>query len=135
MSPYAAAILRANEAFYRYFSIGDYTSMARLWAKRAPVTCLHPGLPTLIGRESVLESWQEIIAQNAPLSLVCHHARVEVYGECAVVTCYEGNGEQPAHLAATNVFVREDDEWKMVHHQAGPLAGAISPPMKQSGLN
>jgi ketosteroid isomerase-like protein len=135
MTPDEAAILRANESFYRAFSTGDYPKMARLWAEQAPVSCLHPGLPALIGREPVMQSWRQILAQSAQMAMRCDHARVHRLGESAIVTCYEANGEEPAHLAATNVFVREGDAWRMVHHHAGPLARAISRPPARAGLN
>ncbi len=34
--------------------------------------------------------------------------------------CYEVLG--PNVLVATNVFLREDGAWRMVHHHAGPCA-------------
>jgi ketosteroid isomerase-like protein len=128
-----AAILRANESFYRAFSAGDYAAMERVWAAHAPVSCLHPGLPALVGRETVMQSWRQILAQSGQIVMRCDHARVQLFGESAVVTCYEGNGDEPAHLAATNVFVREGDEWRMVHHHAGPLARAIARPVARGG--
>jgi ketosteroid isomerase-like protein len=128
-----AAILRANESFYRAFSAGDYAAMERVWAARAPVSCLHPGLPALVGRENVMQSWRQILAQSAQIVMRCDHARVQLFGESAIVTCYEGNGDEPAHLAATNVFVREAGEWRMVHHHAGPLARAIARPASRRG--
>jgi ketosteroid isomerase-like protein len=130
-----AAILQANATFYHAFSTGDYPAMARLWAEHAPVSCLHPGLPALIGREAVMQSWRQILAQSAQMAMRCDHARVHVLGETAIVTCYEANAEEPAHLAATNVFVREGDAWRIVHHHAGPLARAISRPPTRAGLN
>lgn len=130
-----AAILHANATFYRSFGTGDYATMARLWAEHTPVSCLHPGLPALIGREAVMQSWRGILAQSSQMAMRCDQARVQRFGESAIVTCYEANGDEPAHLAATNVFVREGDAWRMVHHHAGPLARAISRPPTRAGLN
>lgn len=129
------AILRANELFYRAFSTGDYAAMARLWSEQAPVSCLHPGLPALVGREPVMQSWRQILTQSVQITMRCDHAQVLLLGETAVVTCYEANGDEPAHLAATNVFVREADSWRMVHHHAGPLARVISRTPPPAGLN
>ena len=130
-----AAILHVNATFYRAFSTGDYAVMTRVWAEHAPVSCLHPGLPALIGREAVMQSWRQILSQSAQIAMRCDHARVQVFGESAIVTCYEANAEEPAHLAATNVFVREGEAWRMVHHHAGPLARAIARPAARAGLN
>jgi ketosteroid isomerase-like protein len=117
-----AAVLRANANFYRAFSIGDFAAMSQLWAQHAEVTCLHPGATLLRGRADVLSAWRQLISEPAPLEMRCERPTVQLYETTAVVTCYEGNSDQPAHLAATNVFVLEGGEWRMVHHQAGALA-------------
>lgn len=116
-----ARILEANEAFYQAFTRGDVAAMRALWAERAELLCFHPGAYLLRGPE-VLAAWEQILAAPAPLEMRCHDASVQLHGDVAVVTCYEGNGEQAPHLAATNVFVLEDGRWKLMHHQAGPLA-------------
>ncbi|MET0386000.1 MAG: nuclear transport factor 2 family protein [Polyangiales bacterium] len=126
-SPAATAVLRVNAAFYRAFTQGDFPAMSALWARSAPVTCFHPGSALLRGREAVLDAWRQIIGEPAPFEMRCDQAEAQLFGTTAVVTCYEGNDREPAHLAATNVFVLEDGEWRMVHHQAGPLAQPIRP--------
>ncbi len=54
------------------------------------------------------------------------NAVASIYGDTAVVICYETFPE--ALLVATNVFVREDSTWKIVHHQSG---GASEMPEKE----
>jgi hypothetical protein len=130
-----AVILLENAAFYRAFSQGDYRAMSELWALRAPVSCFHPMAPVLVGRSAVLASWQKILRERPQFELRCDHPLVHVLDEIAIVTCYEGNGEHPAHLAATNVFVFEDGRWRMVHHQAGPLSTPIPKPVTFSAAN
>ena len=115
------AVLRANAAFYDAFSAGDFSKMSALWARESTVSCLHPGMPVLHGRPEVLESWRRILSGGA-VTLRAHEAKVSLFDTTALVTCYEGNDAEPAHLAATNVFVLEGEQWRMAHHQAGPLA-------------
>jgi ketosteroid isomerase-like protein len=120
------AVLRANASFYTAFTHGDINAMSELWAERAPVTCFHPGAGLLQGRTQVLAAWRQIIAGSAPFELRCDQPVVQLLAATtAVVMCYEGNGERAAHLAATNIFVLEDGRWRMVHHQAGPLAQEV----------
>jgi ketosteroid isomerase-like protein len=123
-----AAALRANASFYRAFTAGDYAAMSQLWAERAPLICLHPGAPALFGREAVLDSWRQVLSSPPGFVMRCDHARVHLIGELAIVTCYEGNDDRPAHLAATNVFIIEDGAWRMLHHHAGPLSTPIRRP-------
>jgi hypothetical protein len=47
-------------------------------------------------------------------------------GTAGFVVCHEVLPE--GVLVATNVFVREDGAWKVVHHQAGPVATAAAEP-------
>jgi len=134
-SPAEAEVLQANGGFYRAFSQGDAAAMDDLWAVRAEVACFHPGSPVVLGREAVLESWRQILRERPPFALRCDRPAVQLLGDTAIVTCYEGAGHQPAHLAATNVFVREDGRWRMVLHQAGPLSRPIPRPPTPSSFN
>lgn len=124
--PSIEAVLAANATFYRAFTAGDFATMRELWAKRAPIACFHPGLPMITGRDQVLEAWRQILLESAPIVMRCDAAEVQLFGQAALVLCYEGNSNLPAHLAATNVFVLEDAQWRMVHHHAGPLARPIA---------
>jgi len=122
------AVLAANAQFYRAFNLGDSAEMSALWAARSPVACLHPGESLLLGRQLVLDRWREILALRPPFTLRCNNPVVQILGSTALVCCYEGADNSPAHLAATNVFVYEDERWRMVHHHAGPLAAPLPLP-------
>lgn len=110
------AVLAANTDFYVAFARGDSAAMEALWARGAPVACIHPGWQALVGRAAVMESWQAILASPPPVR--CIGARAFVNGTNAHVICYESVGD--GMLVATNLFVLEDDAWRMIHHQAGP---------------
>ena len=127
------AALLANEEFYRAFRDGDFAAMSRLWAAQLPVACLHPGTPLLLGRQAVLASWKQVL--SAPPPMRCQGSTVQVFGETALVYCYEGGDNQPMHLAATNVFAKEGGAWRMVHHHAGPLSEPIASVRSASTLN
>lgn len=110
----------ANEAFYAAFAGRDIGTMDVLWSRAVPVTCIHPGWNVLSGREAVMGSWEAILANPEQPRVVAGGAQVQVIGETAIVTCRELVAGSP--LAATNVFVREDGRWRLVHHQSGPVA-------------
>ena len=129
------AVLRANAEFYRAFSQADFAAMNALWAEHAPVLCSHPGSQVLVGRALVLDSWRQILQEEAAFELRCEEPRVHVFGDVAIVSCYEGSEAHPAHLAATNVFVLEAERWRMVHHHAGPLARPVSQPVPPADMN
>ncbi len=113
-----AAVLFANESFYTAFLNRDVKAMWALWAARGAVSCIHPGWNAIEGREAVLQSWAAILGNpNAP-RIRCRAPQASIHGTTALVICYEV--VEGGVLVATNVFVREQDGWRMVHHQAGP---------------
>jgi len=126
----ARAVLAANARFYRAFNDGDTVAMGELWAAESPVACLHPGEALLVGRQQVLRRWHELLSPRPPFTLRCDRPTVQVFGATAIVYCYEGGNDELAHLAVTNVFVREGDGWHMVHHHAGPMAVPLDLPAR-----
>ncbi len=113
-----AEVLFANEAFYDAFRLRDLSAMEELWAREAEVACIHPGWPALYGREAVLKSWSEILANPDAPEIACRSPRAFVGGDAAFVICYELLGRNV--LVASNLFVREGGAWRMTHHHAGP---------------
>ncbi|MEQ8276092.1 MAG: nuclear transport factor 2 family protein [Deltaproteobacteria bacterium] len=125
MSDRQAEVLAANSAFYAAFSAGDVNRMDTIWAEDALVTCTHPGWDVLVGRVHVMASWMGILSgQVTPAKVECHDAQVQIAGDLAVVTCVEHIAD--ARIAATNVFVREDDRWRMTHHHGGQIVQTVT---------
>ncbi|HEX5370899.1 MAG TPA: nuclear transport factor 2 family protein [Dehalococcoidia bacterium] len=114
------ALLAANDSFYRAFNQRDLEAMDMLWSQSAEVTCIHPGWNLLSGRESVMESWEAIMSNPEQPRMVMGGATPQIHGEWAVVICRELVGGLP--LIATNVFVREGIDWRMVHHHGSSVA-------------
>lgn len=120
------SVLFANDVFYAAFASRDLAAMDHLWSQRATVTCLHPGWAPLVDRYAVMQSWRAILSDPKAPSIDCLDASAHLLGNVAYVICYERLKQ--GFLAATNVFVREDDGWKIIHHQAGAVpAPAIDP--------
>lgn len=117
----------ANEAFYAAFRARDFPAMRALWAEHAPALCVHPGWDVLRGRDEVLASWERILANPTAPAIEGTDVDVALFGEVAIVTCREAERGRAAGLVATNVFVREDGAWRIVHHHAGPLASPVEP--------
>ncbi len=114
------ALLAANDAFYRAFNQRDLEAMDMLWAQTVPVSCIHPGWNLLSGRAEVLESWEAIMSNPEQVRIVSGGATAEVIGSVAFVVCREFVGGSP--LIATNMFVREGIDWRLVHHHSSPVA-------------
>lgn len=113
-----AAVLFANDAFYLAFRNRDVKAMNEVWARSDTITCIHPGWRSLSGRQSVMESWQSILANPASPDIHCRGAEAHVLEDVAYVLCYEVTPQ--GSLIATNIFIRNGNSWHMVHHQSGP---------------
>ena len=127
------AVLAANLEFYRAFATRDLAAMDGLWARQAPVACIHPGWPPLADRDSIMESWRGILSSPGSPRIVCYDERVFLYGDTALVICEEEL--EGGTLVASNLFVRESDGWRIAHHQAGQLAARRSPQPGSTRLN
>jgi hypothetical protein len=130
------AVLAANLEFYRAFAERDFTAMEALWAKGVPVACTHPGWAPLTDRDEIIESWRGILANPDSPRAACQDEEVFLWGAVAMVICEEtlpGNT-----LTATNLFLKADGVWRIVHHHAGPVfmrPERLSPKPPKTRLN
>lgn len=128
------AVLAANLEFYRAFTARDLPAMDALWARRAPVACLHPGWTALIDRDAIMESWTGILSNPDAPRIACFDEEVFLYGgDVALVLCEEEL--DGGTLAASNLFVRENDKWLIAHHHAGQIVRREAERRRPSRLN
>jgi ketosteroid isomerase-like protein len=117
-------VVEANARFYRAFETLDIAEMDRVWAHGDRVQCVHPGWPLLSGWDAVRASWETIFANTAEMRFTVSDVRTFVGGELAWVTCTENILSDVAGrvsvtaILATNLFAREADGWRLVHHHA-----------------
>ena len=104
--------------------------MEDIWVKDARPTCIHPGQAPLVGRKQVIKSWKNILVDGSAASITCSNAYAFIYGNCAYVICQERL--ECNVLIATNMFLKEEDTWKITHHQASPTLnlGSVAPAPK-----
>ena len=126
-------VLAANLEFYRAFTARDFDAMEALWAQRVPVACTHPGWPVLAERAAIMESWDGILSNPDAPRVSCFDERVYLYGDLALVLCEEEL--DGGTLAASNLFVREDGEWRIAHHHAGQIVRRHAERRRPSRLN
>jgi ketosteroid isomerase-like protein len=119
-----AVVVEANARFYRAFEALDLEAMDRVWAHDEQVKCVHPGWPLLNGWEAVRESWAAIFESTQEMRFTLSDVRAVVGGDLAWVTCTEnilsdvGGRVSVTAILATNLFAREADGWRVVHHHA-----------------
>jgi ketosteroid isomerase-like protein len=117
----------ANAQFYRAFETLDIHEMDRVWGHGEHVKCVHPGWPLLTGWAGVRDSWEAIFDSTAEMRFTLTDVRAEVAGALAWVTCTENIlSEVQGRLSvtkilATNLFERQADGWRMVHHHGSHI--------------
>ena len=133
------AVLAANAAFYAAFEMLDGAAMARAWSETSAASCIHPGGRLLEGRDAVLASWRDIFRSTTAIHFTLARVRVFVAKDVAWIVLTEqiearhDEAVVRASAQATNVFVREPDGWKLVHHHAEPAHSSNARPA--SALN
>jgi ketosteroid isomerase-like protein len=132
------AVTAVNTALYEAFETADVDRMAAVWDDLDPgaVVCVHPGWPMLRGRAHVLRSWSAVMAGTDYVQFFLTDVQVSVEGDTAVVTCTENiltsisqmgiGGSGNAAVAATNVFRRRGDGWRLQVHHGSPVLGQIA---------
>jgi ketosteroid isomerase-like protein len=119
---------RANRAFYKAFEKLDMDAMRGVWLDDPFVKCIHPGGEVLIGPERVLASWAAIFRSTRKIRFEIADLSIEIVGDMAWATGIERirssteQGLVQSEAAATNLFVKRDDGWRMVLHHASPIA-------------
>ncbi len=122
-------VLAVNDAFYQALQSLDLAQMEAVWWHEDWVRCLHPGWELILGWEAVQESWANIFRSTMQLRVSISRLLVHVWGDTAWVSCLEHvtstlEGDfTTAMVEATNIFVRRDSHWRMVHHHTTPLPG------------
>ncbi len=114
----------ANARFYRAFEALDVRQMDHVWAHGEHVRCVHPGWPLLCGWDAVRASWERIFENTEEMRFTLGGVSVHVGGDLAWVTCTENilsevDGRvSVTAILATNLFERDDEGWRLVHHHA-----------------
>ena len=123
--PDVDALIEANAAFYAAFEARDLDAMSEAWLHDDQVACTHPGWATLQGWAAVAASWFALFQGGQELQFILTNVVGHVAGDVGWVTCDENllAGPQAQTVAATNVFRRHDEAWKLVVHHGSGIVG------------
>lgn len=111
-----------NNRFYEAFSTLDIEEMAKVWELSDRVRCIHPGWPSLSGWDTIRQSWETIFRNSTLMHFILTEVKSSAHGDCGWVDCVENitaviDGKATSFsVQATNIFVRHNEGWHMVHH-------------------
>lgn len=122
----------AEAAFYDALEEADVESLMAAWAEDEEIVCVHPGGPRLVGHAMVRSAWQQILGNGAlrvrVATLHAQHAMmVAVHNVIEEIAVSTAEGDQIAHVVATNVYFKGPTGWRLVLHHASAAADGEVP--------
>ena len=119
----------AEAAFYEALEAGDLEAMLEVLADDEEIVCIHPGGPRLAGFDQVRESFAQIFASGQRLKMHLSNQVVLSGMMLAVHSVHEnilvqGEPRPRAPVAATNVYLRTGNGWRMILHHGSPAPQA-----------
>ena len=117
-------------AFYEALNRADVEALMALWAEDEEITCVHPGGPRLHGHAAIQQSWEAILERGGlqirPSQLYeTNNLMASVHTVIEGVTAT--STAEPAHLVATNVYMKTPRGWRMVLHHVSVAPGPVPP--------
>jgi ketosteroid isomerase-like protein len=110
---------------------GDPALFVEIWSRRDQVTLLGAAASAPVGWKNVTEAQRSVaslFSNGTPLDFELIAA--DVNGDLAYTVGYErcsvsvhGGPARPVFLRATQIYRRENGEWKLVHRHADPAPG------------
>ena len=115
-------------AFYEALNRADVEALMALWAEDEEIVCIHPGGPRLHGHAAIQAAWEAILERGGlqirPSQLYETNNLMS-----SVHTVIEGvtstASAEPAHLVATNVYMKTPRGWRMVLHHVSVAPGPV----------
>lgn len=123
VSEATAQFYSALNALFR----GETGPMEDVWSHADDVTYMGPGGGMQVGWDQVLANWKAQAAKRLGGEVKAEKMRIYVGREIAVTCGYEvgeniiGGKPQKVSIRATNVFRKENGQWKMIGHHTDLL--------------
>ena len=124
-------VLAANDQFYAAINTlftGELAPMNTIWSHANDVTYMSPVGGFQVGWDAVRKDWEMQAAMKLGGKLVASEMRVTAGRDIAAVSNIEKGenlnvkGEiQKVSIRATNIFRKEDGQWKMIGHHVDLL--------------
>ena len=127
MTEEQAEIEKINPQFYKALESCDIKAMEQLWLHENWVRCVHPGSELIVGWNDIRLSWVEIFGNTRGMRLSISNLFIKIMGEVAWVECTENiatffdQGFTSGQAQATNLYLKNSEQWLMIHHHASYL--------------
>jgi ketosteroid isomerase-like protein len=119
-------VRQASEQFYAALNRtldGDSAPMQEIWSHGSDVSAMHPFAGRMLGWEEVRDSWAQAAQAFSGGQVALDEMAVVPIGEDGAYTLGTEHGQASIGDATvgidwrvTNIYRREADGWKIVHH-------------------
>ena len=124
-------------AFYEALNRADVEALMLLWAEDEEIVCIHPGGPRLHGHAAIQASWEAILERGGlqirPSQL--YESNNLMSSVHTVIEGVTSGASEPAHLVATNVYMKTPQGWRMVLHHVSVAPGPVPPATAHAGAS
>jgi ketosteroid isomerase-like protein len=127
----AKAVEQAAGRFYASLNAlfaGNFAPMDKVWSHADDVTYMGPAGGFQVGWKQVRANWEAQAAKKLGGKVEPRDTRITVGKDLAIVQCYEVGNNLNAQgqrvkvsIRATNIFRKENGQWKMIGHQTDLL--------------
>jgi ketosteroid isomerase-like protein len=124
------AVQQATDSFYTALNemfTGNIEPMNDVWSHTSDVTYMGPDGKFVVGWEQVLPEWQSQTLRKLGGEVRAEQFQINVGNDLATVQCREVGENvidgKPTRVSirATNVFRKENGQWKMIGHHTDTL--------------
>ena len=119
----------AENAFYEALERCDLEAMMAVWAEDEDIICVHPAGERLAGQDQVRASWAQIFSAGQKLKVHLTNQVVLSGMMLSIHSVHEnvlvpGETRPRPPIAATNVYLRTGNGWRLLLHHASPVPQA-----------
>lgn len=124
---YFATADEAEAAFYSAFEMGDKDLMEALLADDN-VSCIHPSSIPLVGRDDVLESWDQILETMTESVIkidVINRSNSNGIAVHLVTETFADSHDIDTEFSqslSTNVYIHQKNGWRLMMHHASYIS-------------
>jgi ketosteroid isomerase-like protein len=132
-------VIEADVNFLRALETLDLKTIMSCWSEFDRITMLFPGVELARGREEVEDAWATVAKNTSRLNIVLHPLSVMRLGDLGwtflsgSMVSTHGDETLTVEVFVTNIYRREEDGWKLMHHHAAP--GPHQPAYLEQRLN
>jgi ketosteroid isomerase-like protein len=114
-------------AAYNHVINGDPAPMLALWLPSPDVTAMHTLGDLEVGWDQVRAVWERVARICSDGQMTITELEIRLFGDLVYAICREqvqmtvAGKRVQLTLRATNIFRREDDDWKVIHHHGDAL--------------